>query len=188
MQSSRILAILACTLLPVTACDDDDDDIVVYQGFLRQINPQLAAMAPLGNVEIVVEGDDVISVRLDATGLDPVSHPTFLRRGSRCPTPTSDLNGDGYVDVEEGLDSYGSIIAALDSDLSESTTEPGSFPVGSVISYRESVDVDDFESDLSERTIVIHGIGTVPPPTVNPLTGMTAASSVPILCGVLVKI
>ena len=189
MRYSRWALLAAVPLVFLAGCDEDDDDeITIYQAALRQINPQLGLTSPLGNVEIVVEGDDVVRVNLDATGLDSVTHPMFLRVGSHCPTLGNDVNNDGVVDVEEGLSSYGSILVALDSDLSQSTTEPGSFPVGPVISYREQVETDDFESELDNRVIVIHGVGGTPPPTVNPLVGMTAAVSVPILCGVLVEI
>jgi hypothetical protein len=189
MRNSRALPWLALSVLLLGSCDEDDDDeIVVYQAVLRQINPQLGLTAPLGNVEIVVEGDDIVHVNVDATGLDAVDHPMFLRVGSRCPGATSDLNNDGYVDVNEGLPSFGSILVALDSDLSQSTTDPGSFPVGPIISYRENVEVDDFESSLSGRTIVIHGVGSAPPATVTPLVGMSTSHSVPILCGILVEI
>ena len=112
----------------------------------------------------------------------------FLRVGTRCPGPNSDLNGDGYIDVNEGLPSYGSIMVALDSDLEQSTTDPGSFPVGPIISYRENAETDDFETNLSDRTIVIHGVGSAPPATVTPLVGMSISHSVPILCGILVEI
>lgn len=210
MKARRIPFLLALLLpLAIAACEDDDEvEFAVYRANLVQVNPQFTGTVPAAVAEIVIEDDDIMQVRLEGLGLDPVTHPAFLRSGAACPTAANDTNGDSIVDVIEGEAAYGTILLPLDANLTTQFIETGTFPTGNSFSYTEREDFDavidaidgpdpnpnDFlvplapgePLELSARTIVIHGVGPLLLPTphdVAGLDGMEIASTVPILCG-----
>jgi len=219
MKRKLFSLILTATVpLFTAACDEDDDlDVAVYRAQLAQINPLIGGGTASARAEVVIEGDDVISIQIDGVGLDQVDHPTFLRTGSSCPTLAADVNGDGIVDVVEGQGAYGSVLLPLDADLSSQAIDIGTFPSGGVLLYDETDDFsevfdaidgpdanpNDFLTSLAPgeplaldtRTIVVHGVS---PAQINPLpagsvqglagSGLDLSGTVPILCGELVLV
>lgn len=126
-----------------------------------------------GSAELTLMGDQ-LTVRVNASGLEPnMVHPQHIhgfpenKENSNCPTSAADTNGDGLVDLVEGLPSYGGVLLELYVPIDE-------FPVADangVLTYERTFTLGETEfteegeliseSDLSplqNRTIVLHGM------------------------------
>ena len=126
-----------------------------------------------GSAELTLIGDQ-LTVKVNAMGLEPnMVHPQHIhgfadnKGNSTCPTPAADTNGDGLVDLVEGLPSYGGVLLELYVPIDE-------FPVADangVLTYERTFTLGETEfeeegelisqSDLSplqNRTIVLHGM------------------------------
>ena len=99
-------------------------------------------------------------------------------------------NGDGYIDVIEGLPAYGPILVNLDSDLSSNAA--GDFPHGEHYTYYEMASRSTLQDEigtaikLGRRHIVVHGFAGTVPSTVQTLPGLTASTGnlvLPVACG-----
>lgn len=118
-----------------------------------------------GRAVLILRGDE-LRVTITARGLEAGAvHPQHIHglMGSEeavCPPPSAadDLDGlpeqaedpDEFISLEEGAPFYGGILLAL---------EP--FPTanpGGVTTYTETFDVDGDLLDLSDETIVLHGM------------------------------
>lgn len=111
-----------------------------------------------GQAELKVDGD-MLTVKIQATGLEAGQvHPQHIHgfdnpKNSTCPGPERDVNGDGRVDVGEGLPDYGPVILSLvpfnlvdgNGNLDFEETYP--IPAG-----LEPIDT------LQNRAIVLHGL------------------------------
>src|SRR5690606_18702812 len=114
---------------------------------------------------------------------------------AECPdTSADDANGDGFLDVTEGLPSYGAIALPLDDDISNAT--PDTFPTASgsgAITYAETEARAEVQGafggnvDAGSRTVVLHGVdpATNLPPTVATLTGLSAQQTLPVACATM---
>jgi hypothetical protein len=139
---------------------------------------------------------------VDATGTEPAEgpapdgiHPQHIHAADRCPTAAADVNGDGIVDVIEGLPFYGPILVPLDGDISNTTSEIPTFPFGmgdkGIFHYEASTSLSTLEAalnepiDLASRHVVIHGVdlATPLPESVQSLPGLPAQVTLPIACG-----
>ncbi len=126
-----------------------------------------------GSAELTLMGDQ-LTVKVNATGLEPnMVHPQHIhgftgnKGNSTCPTPAADTNGDGLVDLVEGLPSYGGVLLELYVPVDE-------FPVADangVLTYERTFTLGTTEfaeegelisqadiSPLQNRTIVLHGM------------------------------
>jgi hypothetical protein len=78
--------------------------------------------------------DAVVDVR-GAEPADPAFpeglHPQHIHEAANCPTMSADVNGDGIVDVIEGLPFYGPIMIPLDGDLADTSSQIPTFPLAS---------------------------------------------------------
>lgn len=156
-----------------------------------------------GKAYFRVEGGMLHAV-VDVRGAEPADgafpeglHPQHIHEATRCPTQAADVNGDGVVDVIEGLPYYGPIMIPLDADLADTSSQVVTFPLASGPrgTYRFTADapVAALEAalghalDLASRHVVIHGVdlATPLPPTVQTLPGVPAQLTLPIACGEL---
>ncbi|MEW5855866.1 MAG: PEP-CTERM sorting domain-containing protein [Cyanobacteriota bacterium] len=159
-----------------------------------------ADLKPLNNSGVsgtalleLLEDKNLLKVTINATGLEPnMLHPQhihgrFADSGSDfngeaidsvTPPPSADTDGDGFIEVGEGLPFYGPIILPLSSPPAESPSGQ-SFPTApnGTISFTQTYDLSkdslffdpiagiDFTSEdlfpLVNREIVLHGM-TVP--------------------------
>jgi hypothetical protein len=206
-----LLAATGAALFGVAACDDDDDPIVfpdepvTYDGALQALNGVPAS----GSATITInESEDIFSADVDAFGLaESIAHAQHIHAAAVCPTMDADANGDGWVDVTEGLPSYGGILTALDDDLT--LQAPDAFPVATAsgtIDYEEGAPFDQVvaavrgedddifvelsaseELDPGSRTVVVHGVdpSTELPETVESIAGLPAHATVPVGCAEL---
>lgn len=148
----------------------------------------------------VVNG--MLTAIVDATGTEPAegafpdgTHPQHIHAADRCPNSSADTNGDGIVDVIEGLPFYGPILVPLDGDISNTTSEIPTFPFGAgergTFHYEASTSLSTLETALNEpinlasRHVVIHGVdlATPLPASVQSLPGLPAQVTLPVACG-----
>lgn len=149
----------------------------------------------------VVNG--TLHATVDVAGAEPVDgepfpeglHAQHIHAADRCPSASADTNGDGIVDVIEGVPFYGPILVPLDGDISNTTSEIPTFPLAmgdrGTYHYEASTSVQTLTEalgemlDLPSRHVVIHGVDleTPLPPTVQTLGGLPAQITLPVACG-----
>ena len=127
-------------------------------------------------------------------------HPQHIHAASQCPPMSADVNGDGIVDVIEGLPFYGAILVPLDGDISNTTSEIPTFPIATgdkgTYHYQASTSLATLEAAigaplaLPTRHVVVHGvdINTPLPPSVQSLPGLPAQITLPVACGEIRKV
>ena len=110
----------------------------------------------MGTATLMLEGN-MLTVKIDAMGLEANKlHPQHIHgftdntRNSTCPTMSADTNGDGLVDLPEGLPSYGPVLLEL-------TPFPTADANGE-IHYMKTFTIDGSVLPLQNRAIVIHGL------------------------------
>ena len=183
----------------------------IYVAELRPLNPDVQnnldpdPATPYGVASgkalfRVVNG--MLTAIVDASGTEPAEgaipdgiHPQHIHAADRCPNASADTNGDGIVDVIEGLPFYGPILVPLDGDISNATSEIPTFPFGSgakgTFHYEASTSLSTLEAALNEpinlasRHVVIHGVdlATPLPASVQSLPRLPAQVTLPIACG-----
>jgi len=127
-----------------------------------------------GTATLTLMGDK-LEVHIQASGLEPdKAHPQHIHgfvennKNSTCPTIAADTNGDGLVDLVEGLPSYGPVLLTL----SPTPTAPDG-----TIDYKQTFDMTADLRPLQNRAIVLHGL------TVN---GEYMAT-LPVACGMVMN-
>ena len=139
---------------------------------------------------------------VDMAGTEPAEgpfpdgiHPQHIHAADQCPSAAADVNGDGIVDVIEGLPFYGPILVPLDGDISNTTSEIPTFPFGmgdrGTYHYEASTLLQRLEQALGEplnlpaRHVVVHGVdlSTPLPMSVQSLPGLPAQITLPVACG-----
>ncbi|WP_162053382.1 hypothetical protein [Pontibacter pamirensis] len=159
----------------------------IERTFMANLQP-LNNSGVSGTATITVDAN-VLTVEVMASGLEPnLPHPQHIHgfkddnRNATCPTPADDTNGDGFVDLVEGLPSYGPVLLELyvpidefpvadaDGNLNYTRT----FELGE-IEFEEEGQVIDYKDlkPLQNRAIVLHGL------TVNSVYVPT----MPVACG-----
>lgn len=100
---------------------------------------------------------NMVTVTIEASGLEPNKlHPQHIHgftesnKNSTCPTMAADTNGDGLVDLGEGLPSYGPVLLNL-------TPFPTADANGEV-HYTQTFTIDPSLLPLQNRAIVLHGL------------------------------
>ena len=151
LLSVGMLASLSLAAVPALGHDSAER----YRADLDPVN----AAGAQGRVKLEQHGE-AVQVRLQARGLDDgihVAHIHGIRQAeNECPDlASSDTDGNGLVDVGEGLPAYGPVQRTLSDGLQD---------VGARIKYRrtyQSLDNGDpFTAlgDLSQYAIVVHGV------------------------------
>lgn len=222
---NKILLLSIICLLTVTSCGKDSgggsgnsevfeqqqDLNGKYRAHLRPLNTTVSGFIPYGAAEVeVLNGELSVKTYLDDDS--QVLHAQNIYSGSKCPTLSSDKNGDGIIDINELQSSAGSPIIPLDSDLSSQQNGYPIYPKGSSFTYVEKAKVRDFINDLyssnntlvdgyiklqsgmpfnfEKRVIIILGTSDINrvPSTVASLKDQPRNISVPIVCGILKRI
>ena len=190
---SIISSLFIASLLVLTvSCSDRDEDVMISADLQTSMDADEkaasnAAKAKMytvdfgalnnsgvsGSAELTLMGDQ-LTVKVNAIGLEPNRvHPQHIhgfadnKGNSTCPTPAADTNGDGLVDLVEGLPSYGGVLLELYVPVDE-------FPVADangVLTYERTFTLGTTEFDeegelisqsdlspLQNRTIVLHGM------------------------------
>ncbi len=127
-----------------------------------------------GMAELTLIGDQ-LTVKIEATGLEPdMLHPQHIHgfkennRNSTCPPASADDDGDGLVELGEGLPFYGPVLLPL--------TPFPTAPDG-IIEFEMTYTVDSSVTPLQNRAIVLHGM------TVTIDDVETYIATLPVACG-----
>lgn len=126
-----------------------------------------------GTAELTLIGDQ-LTVKVNAMGLEPnMVHPQHIhgfadnKGNSTCPSPQADTNGDGLIDLVEGLPAYGGVLLELYVPIDEFPvadengvlTYERTFTLGETEFEEEGELISQFDlSPLQNRTIVLHGM------------------------------
>ena len=173
---------------------------VRYEVVLKPLNARANKRGVTGKAAITVD-EGMITFAVDARNVAPgITHIQHVHAGNACPTMKDDANGDGFLDLIEGVPVYGGIFINLDSDLS--TQPAGAFPIATdrgLLTYEEDVAASDLVAglkaagvladgelvNLEGRHIVVHGVApdTELPATVKTLPGVPSQVTLPVACG-----
>ncbi len=180
-----------------------------YRAVLVPVNGSVVANVS-GTATLTIDGDNVKAEVNMANGSGGTHHQ-HIHTGSACPTATADTNADGVIDGVEAAATTGQILIPLDSEIAAQALG-NNFPSGASYSYTESASYSLMLADLrlpdlnpndsttklgsgdellaEGKVVEIHGVpaGTSLPATAAGMDGMSAAESLPIACGVLVRI
>lgn len=187
----------------------------IYQAILQPVNRKVVAPYMNGSLTLVRDKDEFIAdVRLSGGPVSVLQNQN-IHIGERCPDESDDLNGDGYIDAEEGFAVYKEILVPLDDDLNSQRIGLGIFPVtdsfgqyfwSRVVSfekmmsdlYEEDINPDDEYVKLNRgesflkraRVVVITGVPSTQklPDTVAGRGRHTPHSGLPVACGVIRKL
>lgn len=126
----------------------------------------------MGTATLTLEGD-MLTVHIMASGLEPNKlHPQHIHgfmennKNAVCPPPSADTDGDGLVELGEGLPFYGPVLLPL---------EPFPTAPNGTINYTQTFEVNAAMLPLQNNVIVLHGM------TVN---GQYVAT-LPVACGAI---
>jgi hypothetical protein len=167
-----------------------------YTASLFAVNDKVAAQTS-GEAHLWINGDE-FKVNIKLTGAPDGTHHQYLHSGENCPNFTSDQNSDGYIDAAEMFFKAGAIIMPLDSDLNSWEAGENNFPSGNY-HYKKTASYSLMTSDLKHKgirfflegkVVAIYGVPKKHrfPSTVVGRGELDAHTSLPIACGVLVKV
>lgn len=140
-----------------------------YTGTLSELNGSGGS----GEVTVTVSEDgESFGVDLDASGLNlDGPHAMHIHgivegddvQASACPTMEADADGDGVIDVAEGVPFYGGIQVSL---TTEGDTSPDSalaverYPAGTDFEYyRDGITIPDpIKPNIDKLHVVVHGL------------------------------
>ena len=199
IKFSSLLILLSFSLLTF-GCDDDSENEPdrVFEAELSAMNDDNENIASAdADVEMTIDGD-MLTVRVDAEGVaSGTLHPQHIHASGSCPSASADENDDGFVDVIEGVPSYGEIFIPLDNDLANLESQT-SFPnpSGNEYEYMQTVSISELEASADEdlnldgRHIVLHGVSSDVdlPESVQTLGETSANLTLPIACGAISEV
>jgi hypothetical protein len=192
----------------------EESDVGRFTITLSPLNAGIGGIAASGTGQITVD-EEKMAVQIDMTGVAAkMTHLQNIMSLGSCPSTGSDVNGDGFVDVVEGIPSYGIILVPLDGNLNSqnsgfgsgaSANDSGTYTYRKQAWYsslledlqREDSNTEDAIGKLPEgerlnlegRAILIHGVADSVnlPETVASLPGSTLSPKkvIPIACGVI---
>lgn len=146
-----------------------DHEGTSYTGTLDELNGSGGS----GEVTVTVSDDgDTFAVDLDADGLNlDGPHAMHIHgivdgdevQASACPTMDADADGDGVVDVVEGIPFYGSIQVSLTTEgdtSADSALAVERYPAGTSIDYyRDGIAIPDaVKPNIDKVHVVVHGL------------------------------
>jgi Cu/Zn superoxide dismutase len=176
-------AAAAFILTNSTATAQSETAGATYHATLTELNNSNAS----GEAMLTRQGN-TLRVHITATGLEPggphLSHIHGLSKGkaavdSTCPTSAQDSDGDGFVELAEGLVKYGPILVDF---MNVDPDQDGTVDFTTTIQLSGNQDI----IPLQMRHIVIHGltVGAVGAGTPGEVDGTAGYKVVlPVLCG-----
>lgn len=208
LAAAAALTALTAGCASTTAPASADSDVAVYAGTLQAMNTGVTGAATTGKVRLVVKGD-TLTAHIFAKNTPPQiihwQHFHGFKDGSEasCPTPLSDTNGDGIVDLIETHPTSGKTMVPFIRDPASMNIAHGTYPVADAqgdYHYQESVPLEQLETvfenkfggnlDLGSRVVFIHGVpaNTDLPASVASLGPIPAQVTLPIACAALTRV
>jgi hypothetical protein len=121
----------------------------LYNAKFITLNPHVNGTIP-GSATFYRKDDRFMAyVRLFAGG-PKAWHQQFVYDGNRCPEPSDDLNGDGFIDIQEAEAVLGKILIPLDSDISTQSSGRRFFPLADLSGYYHYERATSFRRLLSD--------------------------------------
>ena len=229
-----VLSAVMLTFVAACGSDDDDDsgggittttqpeqpeeeqqpDEGTFRAELQPLNSSVGGNT-VGTAKITVVGDELKFDMVVNGAPANITHIQHIHAGTACPTSAEDVNGDGFVDVLEGLPRYGAILIPLDGDLETQEGGTASNPSANATgTYRyterasltrmladlRAPDTDTTDAviklepgqplNLASRHVVVHGIPATPPlpATVGTIHDAPSNATLPIACGLITRV
>lgn len=173
----------------------------VFEAELSPVNTGVASRNITGVVRLVA-GDSKLKAHVEVIALTDGDHPMhvhgFANRDSLCPGTRADQNGDGLVDAQEMQAAVGPHMFPLTEPNAMATKRPGSG--AQPLEWTRAVPIDELRLELAEkgydglrlaqRTVVVHGVGKNRklPASVAALAGHSPSDSLPVACGILMRV
>jgi hypothetical protein len=205
-KKMRFLAVPALAISAVALAGSPA--MAAHDGSYSSTLGQLNGTTGTGTITLDVAGDQA-TVNLQVSGLAqtfmdaPYPHVQHIHGGAKgvCPTPANDANGDGIINVAEGVPGYGDILTTLTTSGASTPAEGLNLQLGGqggTYSINRTITIDEAtQKSLAAGTavVVVHGLdpataGVSPevfgsPSEIAPELPLGATS--PALCGTLVK-
>lgn len=186
----------------------------LYMAKFFTMNPGVNGTLP-GSATLQRQDDKFFAYIRIFGGAPNVWHQQNVHIGSRCPNAGDDLNGDGYIDIEEGNIVWGKVLLPLDSNIGSQSAGKNIFPIADasgtyfyerVTNFErmfedlktEDKNLDDNIAKLSPdqgldfegKVVVVHGTAdtVVYPDTVATTERYKAHQTLPIACGVFTRV
>ena len=205
------VAIAAFSCLPAAAqaVKSKGPGIQVYVAHLHTMNEKTTGLQTAGEAKFTVDGNKLtISVEMHNAppGIAHWQHLHGFKDGKEasCPTPASDANHDGVIDINETEPASGTTMVPLDEDPAGMQIAKGTYPKASAdggYQYREVISLkaldqafskafDGQHLDLSHRVVMVHGVPSSKnlPASVASLGTIPAPVTLPIACGKIERV
>jgi hypothetical protein len=192
---------------------EHQEERVKYEAKLSSLNNSVAGLVN-GEVSVSIK-KDVFKVSISLYDAPPgIIHQQYVYTSDVCPTLANDFNQDGFIDYIEALDAAKTILIPLDNELSSQIPE-GHYPVTNSSGnyfYTQSTSMsrmikdlrgsdpksnDDISKlnsrdhfNLTGRIVIVHGVDHTNelPPSVATKGNIPSHRTLPIACGVLIKV
>lgn len=186
----------------------------LYMAKFFTINPGVNGTLP-GSATLQRQDDKFYAYIRVFGGAPNAWHQQNVHVGNRCPNAGDDLNGDGYIDIEEGNKVWGKVLLPLDSNIASQSAGKNIFPIADasgtyfyerVTSFDRMFDdlktvdknLDDNIAklapeqglDFEGKVVVVHGTAdtVIYPETVASADQRPPHQTLPIACGVFSKV
>ena len=196
----------------IYAEDLEKEETITYLAEFKPVNSLFAGEVS-GSFTFHKKGDLIVAnVRVSNSSAN-LTHLQKVLAGTSCPSETSDLNLDGFVDVLEAEVVSGKVIIPLDMDINDQYSLLGAYPISdawgsyvysktaSFLKFMEDLRLPDINPDdnvikpdlplgLSGKVIMLYGIPDeiVLPETVSTNDWLSSNQTLPIACGVIQKV
>jgi len=192
---------ITTTTQPEQPEEEQQPDEGTFRAELQPLNSSVGGNT-VGTAKITVVGDELKFDMVVNGAPANITHIQHIHAGTACPTSAEDVNGDGFVDVLEGLPRYGAILIPLDGDLETQEGGTASNPSANATgTYRyterasltrmladlRAPDTDTTDAviklepgqplNLASRHVVVHGIHDAP-----------SNATLPIACGLITRV
>jgi len=166
LQGCAAVALIAATSLAIPALAAPQKLLIETQkGTLSALNRSGAS----GTISMQLRGQRYLTVQIDATGLEPgVAHVGHIHgrvedarpANSTCPSPGQDADSDNYVELAEGLVTYGPIVIPfgnVDPDMDGNVHFVHTYDLNASSTFASGFDKSDV-LPLDLREVVLHGM------------------------------
>ncbi len=186
----------------------------LYMAKFFTMNPGVNGTIP-GSATLQRQDDKFYAYIRIFGGAPNAWHQQNVHVGTRCPNAGDDLNGDGYIDIEEGNIVWGKVLLPLDSNIGSQSAGKNIFPIADASGtyfYERVTNFDRMFEDLKTvdknlddniaklspdqgldfegKVVVVHGTAdtVVYPDTVATTERFKAHQTLPIACGVFTRV